>query len=107
MEMDRDGIRFMKDGHVITTPWSFYNQEGRSDLKPFSIEIPVNVTVLEEISLVRADGKVSKGAQVTANHFKVKLKKERLQLRNFYPLKSADFAELIRRVALTMGHQDA
>jgi len=105
--IDEKGITLSMRGRTVKAPWVFFNQPGTSNLSPgHYIKIPINLDHRKDLKLLQKDGSSIEGSAVKASHFRISEKDEKVNLRNYYRLGATDLAELIRRVALTLGHQE-
>ncbi len=104
--VDSKGVSFSMKGKTVQTPWTLFNRQGNSDLKAsILVKVPINPDYVNDVVMTDKNGKETRGSEIKSNHFNWMLQEEMVALRNFYPFGAADMAEMIRRVALTIGHQ--
>ena len=106
--VNEKGISMSMRGKTVFAPWTFFNQQGQSDLKAgVEVKVPINATYINDVVMTDAAGNETRGHDIKTAHFRIVLTKdqEMVALRNFYPFGAVDMAEMIRRVALTLGHQ--
>lgn len=106
LTVDPKGITIRQRGKVLHAPWEVFDVQGQSGLKsPTIVKIPINITHIDAVSLSDSTTTVQHGEQINVPFFKWELKKEMVSIQNLYALTAADMAEMIRRIALTIGHQ--
>lgn len=104
--IDETGMTLEFRNIKVKAPWEVFNKDGTSKLDAgLVIEVPVNLKKWDQV-VFTTNGESKSGEGLTAPHFRLMAGKEMVAIRNFYPLGATDFAELIRRVALTLGHQE-
>ena len=104
--IDDLGVNFLRKRSKVHAPWSLFNQEGHSDLLTgLFIKMPANMASIEDVTQMDDKGRTLHGKAVKAPNFRLYPDEEKVGIKNVYPIKAEDMAELIRRVALTIGHQ--
>jgi hypothetical protein len=106
MTLDSKGITIQQGKRILHAPWIVFNTQGQSGLKnPTVVKIPVSLAHIDAVSATDGRGNTKKGNEINVNFFKWNTKNERVLISNLYPLTATDMAEMIRRIALTIGHQ--
>jgi hypothetical protein len=106
MTVDAKGITIQQGQRTLHAPWKFFNTQGQSGLKsPTVVKIPVSLDFVEDVTATDGRGNTKSGEEINVNFFRWNLGRERVQISNLYPLTGTDLAEMIRRIALTIGHQ--
>lgn len=107
LHVTAQGISISLNGKTVVAPWSLFNKHGQSDLSAgIEVKMPINTQFINDVVMTDKQGTETRGNAIKAPHFRWDFKKEMVGLRNFWPMGAADFAEMIRRIALTLGHQD-
>lgn len=106
MTIDTNGVTVTMKGKTVHAPWTVFNINGVSDLSGgVEIKLPVEMKYVNDVVMTDTYGSETRGLAIKAYHFRWLPNQEMVGMRNFYPMGAADMAEMIRRVALTLGHQ--
>jgi hypothetical protein len=113
LTLDRNGVEFQNASGRLTCPWALFNAVGapvRSNMSHV-IALPINPTVIPQLSLVRADLTQEAGSDVKSSEFKFGKKPDAIELSLLYAIEPVTIGQVLlsvgRSLSTSAGPQNA